>query len=69
MDRDDILFIAYCNAMKEWKSENFPGIFWDWLKETYGVEIFFDYENRKIEKHVVSNENRFAVFILKHGSN
>lgn len=68
LDKTDINLIAYTNALHEWRALGFPGIYWDWLKDTYGVEFFFDHENRKIENIVISNDRRYTIFLIKHGS-
>lgn len=64
----DMLQTAHNNATIEWKDLGFPSIFWDWLKETYGVEVYFDFSNRKIENYKISDEHKFFLFMVKHGS-
>jgi hypothetical protein len=64
----DILQDAHNKATIEWKELGFPNIFWNWLKETYGVEVYFDFNNRKIESYKVFDEQKFFLFMLKHSS-
>jgi hypothetical protein len=64
----DTLQKAHNKATIEWKELGFPSIFWNWLDETYGVEVYYDFKNRKIESYTVTNERKFFLFMIKHSS-